>query len=167
MGATGKDVFRRNGFELSWASALAKVDNDEFFGFTGVDYEEKLERAFARGMGKDGVPRGVTRGQYSVEGSSVKMYKSSALALIEKLAQKSKGGKSYGNVPFFFSLQYVEEEVSITEELHSCLISGRKASIAQGPEGAIDELTITVLYAKLSTPNIQGMTLFDNRHGRF
>lgn len=167
MAATGKDVFRRNGYELAWASASAKVDNDEFFGFTGVDYEEKLERALTRGLGKDGAPRGMTRGQYSVEGSSIKMYKSSALALIERLAQKSKNGKSYGTVPFFFSLQYVEDDVSITEELYGCRISGRKASIAQGAEGLIDELALTVLYAKLSSPNIQGMTLFDNRQGRF
>ena len=167
MAATGKDVFRRNGYELSWASASAKADNDEFFGFTGVDYEEKLERAFTRGLGKDGAPRGMTRGQYSVEGSSIKMYKSSALSLIEKLAQKSKDGKSYGSVPFFFSLQFVEDDVSITEELYGCKISGRKASIAQGADGLIDELGITVLYAKLSTPNIKGMTLFDNRQGRF
>ena len=167
MAATGKDVFRRNGYELSWASASAKIENDEFFGFTGVDYEEKLERAFARGLGKDGAPRGVTRGQYSVEGSSIKMYKSSALALIEKLAQKSKNGKSYGSVPFYFTLQYVEDEISITEELFGCQISGRKVSTSQGSDGLIDEIPITVIYAKLSSPNIQGMTLFDNRQGRF
>jgi hypothetical protein len=170
--ATGKDVFRRNGFEVSWASAVAKVDNDEFFGFTGVDYEDKLERAFTRGMGKDGAPRGMTRGQYSVEGSSIKMYKASALAFLEKLAQKSRDGKSYGKPSFFFSLQYVEEGdgddgISITEELYGCRVSGRKASVAQGPEGLIDELAITVLYAKLTTPNIRGMTLFDNSKRRF
>ena len=132
---TGKDVFRRNGFEVSWASAVAKIDNDEFFGFTECAYEEKLDRAFTRGMGKDGAPRGMTRGQYSVEGSSLKMYKSSALALIEKLCQKS-GGKNYGQVPFFWSLQYVEEGIgddgiSITEELNGCRIAGRKSSVAR------------------------------------
>ena len=173
MTTTGKDVFRRNGFEVSWASATAKIDNDEFFGFTEVNYEEKLDRAFTRGMGKDGAPRGTTRGQYSVEGSSLKLYKSSALALIEKLCQKSRDGKSWGQVPFFFSLQYVEEGnfgeegISITEELYGCKAAGRKASVAQGPEGLVDEIPITVMYAKLTTPNIAGMTLFDNRQRRF
>ena len=167
MGAPGKDVFRRNGYEVSWCSAVAKIDNDEFFGFTGVDYEEKLERSFARGMGKDGAPRGMTRGLYSVEGSSIKMYKSSALALIERLAQKSADGKSYGQTAFFFSLQYVEDDISITEELYGCRIAGRKASVSQSAEALVDELPITVLYAKLTTPNIQGMTLFDNRQRRF
>jgi hypothetical protein len=109
----------------------------------------------------------MTRGQYSVEGSSLKMYKSSALALIEKLCQKSKNGKSYGSVPFHFVLQYVEDDISITEELFGCQISGRKASASQGSEGLVDEIPIMVMYAKLSTPNIQGMTLFDNRQGRF
>ena len=167
MSAPGKDVFRRNGYEVSWCSAAAKIDNDEFFGFTAVDYEEKLERAFARGMGKDGAPRGMTRGLYSVEGSSVKMYKSSALALLEALARKSRDGKSYGQASFFFSLQYVEDDISITEELYGCKIAGRKASVSQSADALVDELPITVLYAKLTTPNIQGMTLFDNRQRRF
>jgi hypothetical protein len=164
--AAGKDTFRRNGFELSWGSAVIKVDNEEYFGITGVDYEEKLERTFVRGTGRDGVPRGMTRGQYSVEGSSIKMYKSSALALLEKLAADSADGKSYGQTPFFFSLDYEEDDVSLTEELYDCRITGRKASIALGAEGLIDEIQIMVLYAKLTTPNIEGMTLFDNRNGR-
>ncbi|WP_437606256.1 hypothetical protein WMF20_35390 [Sorangium sp. So ce834] len=164
---TGKDVFRRNGYELAWASMQAKVDNDEFYGFTGVDYEEKLERAFAWGMDKAGVPRGVTKGKYSVEGSSIKMYKASALALIEALARKSPGGKSYGHVLFHLTLQYVEEDISVTEELFGCRIAGAKRSIAQGPDAAIDEIPITVMYAKISGPNIQGLTLFDNSQGRY
>src|SRR5262249_42403636 len=147
--------------------AVAKVDNDEFFGFTAVDYEEKLERAFARGMGKDGAPRGMTRGLYSVEGSSIKMYKSSALSLMERLAPKSSGGQSYRQTAFFFSLQYVEDDISSTEELYGCRIAGRKASVSQSADALVDEIPITVLYAKLTTPNIQGMTLFDNRQRRF
>ncbi|WP_437958593.1 hypothetical protein WME76_02285 [Sorangium sp. So ce119] len=165
--ATGKDVFRRNGYELSWSSSSAKINNDEFYGFTGVDYEEKLEKAFAWGMDKAGVPRGRTKGKYSVEGSSIKMYKSTALALIEALARKSPDGKSYGNVQFHFTLQYVEDDISVTEELFGCEIAGAKRSISNGPDAAIDEIPISVMYAKLSTPNIQGMTLFDNRQGRY
>lgn len=64
--ATGKDVFRRNGEEIVWASQTLKVDDDEFFGATGIDYEEKLERAFARGLGRDQAPRGITRDRKSV-----------------------------------------------------------------------------------------------------
>ncbi|MGK4001105.1 hypothetical protein WMF31_00670 [Sorangium sp. So ce1036] len=165
--AIGKDIFRRNGYEVGWFSALAKVDNDEFYGFTGIDYEERLERAFAWGMDRAGVPRGVTRGKYSVEGSSIKAYKASALALIEALARKSPDGKSYGSVSFHFTLQYEEEDISITEELFGCRISGRKASLSNGADPLVDEIPITVMYAKLSTPNIQGMTLFDNRQGRY
>jgi len=165
--ATGKDVFRRNGEEIVWASISLKVLDEELFGVTGIDYEEKLERSFARGLGRDQAPRGITTGGYSVEGSSIKLYKASALALLEMLASKSSTGKNYGKTPFYFSLQYVEDDVSVTEELFNCLVSGRKVSAAPGADGLIDEIPITVQYAKLSTPNIQGMTLFDNRAGRF
>lgn len=164
---TGKDVFRRNGEEIIWASATLKVIDEEMFGVTAVDYEEKLERSFARGLGRDQAPRGITTGAYSVEGSSIKLYKASAMALLEMLALKSPDGKSYGRTPFYFVLQYVEEDVSITEELFGCKVSGRKVSAAPGADGLIDEVPITVQYAKLSTGNVQGMTLFDNRAGRF
>lgn len=156
------DQFRRNGFEVSWASAVAKIDNDEYYGFTGVDYEEKLERALARGTGRAQAPRGMTAGQYSVDGSVIKLYKASALALISALAAKSPDRKSYGNVTFYFSLQYLEDDVSIHEELFNCRISGRKASAAQGPDALVDELPLTVEYAK-----VNGLTLFDNRQGRY
>src|SRR5262249_53272016 len=142
-------------------------DNEEFFGFTGVDYEEKLERAFTWGMSRAGVPRGVTRGKYSVEGSSIKMYKASAIALLEYLASKSPDGKSIGNTKFFFSLQYFEEDISITEKLYECRIAGAKRSISNSPDAAVDEIPITVMWASLSTPNIQDMTLFDNTQRRY
>lgn len=165
--ATGKDTFRRNGYVLSWASSLAKVDNDEFYGFNGIDVEEKIERAMARGMERGGPPLGITRGQYSVEGSTLKGRLDTMTALMEKLAQKSTNGKSYGEKPFFFSLQYIENDLSITEEYHECYLSGRKLSASPGPDALIYEMPITIMYVKLNTPNIQGMTLFDNRHGRY
>lgn len=169
MATPGKDVFRRNGFELAWASAFAKIDNDEFFGFTGVDYEEKLERAFARGMDKGGPPRGITRGQYTgSDGASLKMYKASALAFIEKLAAKAEDKQSYGSVSFFFSLQYVENDVSITEELYDCYLTGAKRSAAPGADALVDELPFMVTYVKLKTPTSpNGLVLFDNRRGRY
>src|SRR5262249_545525 len=108
-----------------------------------------------------------TRGLYSVEGSSIKMYKSSALALIEALARKSRDGKSYGQASFFFSLQYVEDDISITEELYGCRIAGRKVSVSQSADAVADELPIGVLYGKLRRPKIEGMNLFDNRQRRF
>lgn len=165
--ATGKDVFRRNGYELSWASVILKVLGEEFFGVTGVDYEEKLERAFVRGLERGGPPRGDTRGQYSVEGSSLKFVKGSGIAFYELLASKAADGLSYGTVPFFLSLQYVENDISITEELYQCKVAGRKVSLAPGADALVDEVPITVGYAKLSTPTKKGMTIFDNRNGRF
>jgi len=165
--AAGKDVFRRNGFELSWASKILKVQNEEFFGCVGADYEEKLDRAIVRALDRGGPPRGLTRGQYSVEGSSLKFVKGSAMAFYEFLAMKASDGKSFGIVPFSFTLQYVENDISITEELIECYVSGRKASAAPGPDALVEEVPITVLYAKLTTPNIKGMTLFDNRNQRF
>jgi hypothetical protein len=162
----GKDVFRRNGYELSWASASAKIDGDEFFGFTGIDYEEKLERAIARGMGRDQAPRGMTSGQYSVDGAVIKGHKASIISFLEKLGAKNSG--SYGKTEFFFMLQYVENDVSITEELYGCRVNGRKPSLAQGSESLIEEVPIQVLYAKLKTPDFpNGLTLFDNAKGRY
>lgn len=164
---TGKDVFRRNGEEIVWASITLKIDDEEFFGVTGIDYEEKLERSFARGLGRDQAPRGITSGGYSVDGSSIKLYKASAVAFLEALAAKSPNGKTYGKTSFYFALQYIEDDISITEELFNCKVSGRKVTAAPGAEGLIDEIPIAVQYAKLSTPNIQGMTLFNNSSGRF
>lgn len=165
--ASGRDVFRRNGYELSWHSSIAKVENDEFFGWTGVDYEEKLERAFARGFERGGPPRAMTRGTYSVDGGVLKGNKSSMIALLEKLASLSPDGLSYGFAPFFFSLQYIENDIAITEELYECRVSGRKVSLAHGADALVEEIPIMVMYAKLTTANKSGMTLFDNSRKRF
>lgn len=164
----GKDVFRRNGKALSWSSAIAKVDDEEFFGFTGIDYEEKLTRAFARGMDRGGPPRSVTGGQYEVSGGALKGHADSMWALIERVAAKSVDGSSYGSEPFFFALQHAETGIEVTEELHEVYLDGRKTSLAEGPEPNIIEVPLTIIYVKLITPNFPGgLTLFDNRRGRF
>lgn len=172
MPPPGKDVFRRNGFEVSYASVTLKVDNDQFWGVVGIDYEEKITREFVRGLGKAQAPRGKTRGEYSVEGSSLKMYKTTAIALYEKLWIKS-GKRSISAAPFYFSLQYVEESgdggpgISITEELHGVHIDGRKSSGAKGSEAIIEEVPISILYVTMTTPNCNRMTIFDNRDRRY
>jgi len=165
--ATGKDTFRRNGFEISWASVILKVLGEEFYGLAGIDYEEKIESAFVRGLERGGPPRGQTRGQYSVEGSTLKFPKGSAVSFYEFLAAKAPDQKSLGAVSFYLSLQYVENDLSITEELFDCYVRGRKVSAAPGADGLVDEVPFTCLYAKLSTPNMKGLTVFDNRFGRY
>jgi hypothetical protein len=163
--AVGKDTFRRNGYVLTWASAVVKVDNDEFFGFTGIDLEEKLTKGIAKALGQ--VPRGRGRGEYSVEGAVLKCHKDTAFALKERLALKSPDGKSFGNVPFFFSLQYIENDITVTEKLYECEIDGVKRSSAPGTDPLIEEIPISIGYVKVDGPNIKDMTLFDNRKGRY
>lgn len=166
MGAAGKDTIRRNGYALSWASLIIKVENDEFFGFTGIDVEEKIERAIARGTDRGGPPRAITRGQYSVEGSTIKGHVDSMAALLEKLAAKSPNGLSYGYASFFASLQYIENGISITEMYHDCYINGRKFSGSPSPDALIWEVPVQITKVTMNTPNKKGLTLFDSSTGR-
>jgi hypothetical protein len=135
--------FRRNGAVLTWQSSKARVDGENFFGFTGIDYEEKLERAIAYGMNEGGPPRGFGGGKYGVSGGNLKGHKDEMLAFAAHLTEKA-AGMGAGSVPFFFSLQHVEGDLEIEERLWDCQLDGFKHSHSEGTDALIVESPITI-----------------------
>ena len=140
------DIIRVNNTILSWASCSVKFDGIPYNGITGIDYEEKRERAVVYGMRRDGTPLGKTSGKYSVPTCTISMLRDSADKLTTYLTAKGLG--SYGDAEFVTIVQYIEPvpgATPITVILSGCTVDGVKDANQEGADALTTELTIGVL----------------------
>lgn len=149
------DFPRVNGNQFSWSSITIKVGGEIFYGITAANYTEKRERASAYGQGRAYVPRGVTGGKYSAEGS-IEIYSDSATHLKEFLALQS-ASNSYGDKEFDVNIQYVEfgTEESKMVEMIGCYIVGVDVALSESNEPIKEKFDLYVKYIRSN-----GLTLF-------
>jgi hypothetical protein len=151
-----------NGNVHSYASLVAKIANVKWNGFTAINYAQKRPRSKVYGMGRAGGPRGRTSGRYEPDPVTVKGPKSTIAQLKKELAQRSSDQKSYGNVAFDLTLQYIDAgEQSITVLFEGLTIVGESTSNEEGPDAIIEELTLDVMRIKEN-----GLTLYDGTTSR-
>lgn len=155
------DAVRVNGNQVSWGSIVLKCGLARYFGFTSIDYGDKVEVALAWGMGKHQAPRARSRGKYIPDPVKLKGPKTSAQILREQLAALSQDGRSYGTVEFDIVVQYSEaNEPPITVEIERCRIVGNHEAHEEGSEILQDELEISCMKIRRN-----GMVLFDESEG--
>lgn len=155
------DEIRVNGNQISWGSIILKIDSDRFFGFTGIDYGDKLEVALGWGMGKHQAPRSRSRGKYIPDPVKLKGPKGSAQSLRQQLADRSTSGTSYGTVEFDIVVQYSEDdEDPITVEIESCRFVGNHEAHEEGSEILVDEIELSCRKIRRN-----GLVLFDDSEG--
>ena len=155
------DLKRVNGNQISWGSAVAKVDGDRYHGFTEVSFGDKRERAYTWGMGKHQAPRGRSRGKYTPEPVKIKGPVASIEALCSALAAKSSTGTSYGDTEFQFTVQFSEsDELPLTIEIERCVVVSRVASHSEGSEALQEELELSCMKVRRN-----GNVLFDESDG--
>jgi hypothetical protein len=154
------DQYLVNGFVLSWASIILKVDGDPFTGFKLINYADQREHAYQFGMGRHHGPRGRSAGKYTPQPCKLGGAKSSFANLRAKLASKASDGRSFGNVEFEADVMYVEpgsSELTIHDHLERCLLGSTSAQHTEGVEGLEEEADFSVMRITWN-----GLTLYDS-----
>jgi hypothetical protein len=155
------DAIRVNGNQFSWGSIILKLDQEPFYGFTGITYADKRERVKAYGMGRHHAPRGRSRGKYTIEPAKLTGWKSSIQAFRVQLAARSANGQSYGDVEFQAIVQYVEfDETPMTVVLERCVWAGNSTSDEENPDPLKEEIELDTMLIRRN-----GLVLFDSSQG--
>lgn len=153
------DQVRINKNLYSWASIILKVAEERFTGFTAIGYGDKLERSVAYGMG--GLPRGISRGKYTVDESTLTGHTDTVQEVRKALANLSQDKKSYGDVRFQIVIQYVEQDLEPqTVELEDCVWIASNSSPSEGAEALTEDITFQPMRIRRN-----GLTLFEERNG--
>jgi hypothetical protein len=147
-----------NGDAHSWTSVRVKKGGQSWSGVTAINWSQKRERSMLYGAGKHGAPRGRTAGKYSVDAASMKMSKGSAAAFKKDLALLAQDRKSYGNVEFDITVQFINSgDQAVTVELQRCVITGTSSTNEETSSDAlIEEFTLSVMRVVED-----GLTLYD------
>jgi hypothetical protein len=157
------DAIRVNGNIFSWGSIILKINNERFYGFNSVTYADKRERTKGYGMGKHHAPRSRSRGKYSADNTKLGGPKSTIQAFRAMLAAQSSDGKSYGDVEFQISVQYIEQdETPITVSIEGCVWAGNSTTDEENAEQLKEEIEVDVMIIRRNT-----LVLFDNSEGVF
>lgn len=155
------DQLRINGNQHSWGSIVIKLDDERYYGCTGITFADKRERVKAYGIGRHHAPRGRSRGKYSTEPVKLTMWKSAAQALREALARKSADGRSYGDVEFEILVQYIEVgDEPMDVSISRCVITGNSTSDEENPDPLKEEIEIDCMLIRRN-----GLSLFDGSQG--
>lgn len=155
------DAIRVNGNQFSYGSIILKLDQDPFYGFTGISYADKRERVKAYGMGRHHAPRGRSRGKYTIEPVKLTGWKNSIQIFRAQLAARSVGGLSYGDVEFQIVVQYIEfDESPITVAIERCVWAGNSVSDEENPDPLKEEIEIDAMLIRRNN-----LVLFDAAQG--
>jgi hypothetical protein len=143
------DAIRINGNQFSWASVRLKIAGEPFHGFTSINYADKRERVKAYGMGRHHAPRGRSHGKYTTEPVKLVGWKSSVQELRALLASQAADGKSYGDVEFPISLQYIEaDETPMIISIERCVWTGNSTADEENPDPLKEEIEIDCMYIR-------------------
>lgn len=154
------DEIRVNGNQHSWGSITVKVNEERYFGFTGISFSDSRERVKAYGMGRHHAARGRSRGKYATEPVGITGWKGSIQTLRQALADAG-DGESYGDTVFQVVVQYVEDDdTPITVELEDCVLTKNTTTDEEGPDPLKDEIEADCMRIRRN-----GLVLFDNSQG--
>jgi hypothetical protein len=152
------DLKRINGNDVSWASIIAKIDDEPYYGFNSLSYGDKRTREYSYGMGRHHAPRSKSAGKYEPEPCVLKGPKSSVQALRQALQAKADGFgiSSYGDIVFNVVAQYIEGLQDHTDEILECTVASIKDSHDEGTGVLQQEIELMPMFIIRD-----GTTLFD------
>jgi len=155
------DAIRVNGNLYSWGSIVLTIDGEKYYGFTSLSFSDKRERKAVYGMGKAQAPRGKTRGKYTVDNAKLSGPISSVQAARAALAAKSTDGKSYGDVEFHVTCQFVETtETPMVVELFQCTWASNSLDASEGTDEVAEDFEVMPMKIERN-----GLCLFDASEG--
>src|SRR5262245_2658497 len=155
------DQYTINGNQYGWASIICKAYDEVWSGFTGITYGDKRERVLAYGMGRHHAPRGRSPGKYTPDNVKLTGWKKSVEEFLAGLARQAPDQRSFGDVEFQITTQFVEDsEGSITVVHERCVVVGLNTSHDESPDPLKDEIEIQPMRMRRND-----LVLFDNRIG--
>lgn len=155
------DEFLVNGNQVSWGSAILKLDGDRYSGITGFTVADKRERVKGYGMGRHHAPRSRSRGKYTVEPVKVTFWKASAQIFRMALAARSDDGRSYGDVEFEFVSEYIDTgDLPMIVQATRCVWAGNSSSDEEQPDPLKEEVEFDAMCIYRN-----GLVLFDGSEG--
>ncbi len=143
------DQIRRNG-TLCDGAVVIKIDSLQYYGWTGINYDDGVEVKKLWGLSTSRGPRGRTAGKYDVSDGTLKGPKSTVEALWEALARKAPtvhGRKRISLVEFPITIAYADANTSYTDLLQQVRILKRKSGVpdADSADAVVEELTISIM----------------------
>jgi hypothetical protein len=147
-----------NGIAHSWESVKLTFDGDIFNQFSSIDFDDKLESAFAYGTGKAHGPIARSGGKYTPGVVKLTALKGAIQLFREWVAAKSSTGKTYGNVIFQGVLQYLaEDDVPIKIEFRDLKWSTNTSGDKEGADPLTDSCELQPMRILRN-----GIALYDN-----
>lgn len=147
-----------NGIAHSWESVKLTFDNDVFNQFSSIDYDDKLESAFAYGNGKAHGPIARSGGKYTPGALKLTALKGAMQLFREWVAAKSANKKNYGKVIFQGVLQYLaEDDVPIKVEFRDLKWSSNTSGDKEGADPLTDSCELQPMRILRN-----GVTLYDS-----
>src|SRR5262245_19893939 len=129
------DPVKVNGNVFEWGSIRVRIFGAEIVGLLEIGYSQKRNRQAVYGTGKHRAPIGKTRGKYVVENGKLVLFKHTAQAMREYLAQRAPDKKSYGDTNFNVIAEYIDYGMqSITEELLDCNVVSESDAHSEGDD---------------------------------
>jgi len=154
------DQLRVNGTAMSWGSITVKIDTEEVFGWTKIEYGDGRTHEKGWQLGRHQAPTRRSNGEYDTENVKLTGYKASVAALQRHLAQAN-GTTSYGGYEFEILVQAVEEdETDLNVEIRRCTYEKSMASHERGPSLLTEDVEINCMSIVRN-----GLTLFDTSLG--
>lgn len=133
------DKVRINGAQFDRLSTDLKIGGEPIYGYTGATWKQSRTRAKGNGHGKDGLPKGRTRGSMTYETLKLTVRRDTASVIKLQLAERSGDGESYGDpddVPIV--LQYIEDESNqqpVVVEFGDCALVSDNGNVEEeGPD---------------------------------
>lgn len=148
---------RVNDNVMGWGSVICKIFGAPQHWITSISWSEKRERGVVYGMGRHQAPRGRTTGKYTVENPKIKGPVEDVQGLLDELATRAPDGKSYGDVRFDVTVQYVEGTRTITVEIEDCRVVGISSTGDEGSDAMQDEVELQAMRIKRN-----GKTLYSS-----
>jgi hypothetical protein len=146
---------------VSWPDIIAKAASKPVALLCGVTYSDKRERVKAYGQGKHYAPIGRTKGKYTVENPKLTFWKGGAERFRIMLADLAPDRKSYGDVEFEFSLQYIPDgQPPMHVQFLRCVYAGTSATEDENPDPFKEEVELDIMGIIRN-----GRTLFDSTQG--
>lgn len=143
------DQIRVNG-TLADGAITIKLDGIEYYGFTGIGYDDGVEVKKMWGLNKARGPRGRTAGKYDASDGSLKGPKSTIEALFAALDAKAPfvaGVKKVSLVEFPLTVAYADGVASYLDRLNQVRVLKRKSGVpdADSADGVVEELTLSIM----------------------
>ena len=135
-----------NGFVYQYSSVTITIANLPYSGVTEINYSDDISRSKLMGTGI--FPLGLTRGNYTAEGS-ITIVKEQFPKISAALSQQG-GGRGFAEVSFLVTVTYAEPgSALITDTIEGCKIKHNENSHSSGStDGLVHKFDLDVFRIK-------------------